>query len=191
MALLRISRKRCAAWICALTLLLSIGWQSRAQTPAPRSEYEVKAVFLFNFTQFVEWPDSAFPTAQAPLVIGVLGDDPFGSDLDKAVSGEKIKDHPLVVRRFKRIEDAEPCHILFIGASETEHLSGILGRLKGREILTVGDSDQFTREGGIVRFVTENNRIRLRINIEAAKAAHLTISSKLLSLATIVTPDNK
>ncbi|HTX52282.1 MAG TPA: YfiR family protein [Candidatus Baltobacteraceae bacterium] len=176
------------AWLCGLVLL---GFTSPAvaAVPAPSAEYQLKAVFLFNFAQFVEWPAQAYRDAKAPLVIGVLGEDPFGPYLDQLVRGEKVGDRPLVVRRFQRADDIKECHILFISRSEAASLGQIIGRLQGRSLLTVSDLDTFTRQGGIVRFVTENGKIRLRINVEAAKGCDLTISSKILRPATIVTAD--
>lgn len=89
---------------------------------AALQEYEVKAVFLFNFTQFVDWPPAAFPDAQAPLTIGVLGDDPFGDFLDETVRGEKSNSRPIVIRRYRRVEEVGPCHVLFISRSESHRL---------------------------------------------------------------------
>ncbi len=164
-------------------------WLATPAWPAaePTPEYQLKAVFLFNFAQFVEWPDRAFPAPDAPLVIGVLGEDPFGSYLDNLVTGEKVGAHPLVVRRYRRGEDPVACHILFVSASEAELLAATMPRLKVRSILTVSDLEKFNREGGMVRFVTEGGKIRLRINVEAAKACELKISSKILRPATVVT----
>ena len=110
---------------------------------APSPEYQIKAIFLFQFAQFVEWPARAFHGAHDPLVIGVCGEDPFGSFLDEAVRGEKIGERPLVVRRYRRGEDIADCHILFISRSESGQLDQILARLKGRSVLTVGDMEQF------------------------------------------------
>jgi hypothetical protein len=99
-------QKRTRTWRTALAWLVAaaVGPGVLAQT-APAREYQVKAVFLFNFAQFVHWPPQAFPEAQAPLVIGVLGDDPFGSSLDDAVRGELVNNHPLVIQRYRRVED--------------------------------------------------------------------------------------
>lgn len=171
-------------------VILTLGAQGtpaygQSQTPP---EYQLKAVFLFNFAQFVEWPPSAFPSPDAPLVIGVLGDDPFGQFLDQTVAGEKVDNRVLIVRRFRQVDEITNCHILFISRSELGRLSQILGQLNGRSILTVGDFETFARTGGMVRFVTESNRIRLRINLEAAEAANLKLSSKLLRPAVIVSP---
>jgi hypothetical protein len=166
-------------------LLLSQGNISLAQA-GPTPEYQLKAVFLFNFAQFVEWPPSAFVAQDSPLVIGVLGEDPFGSYLDETVRGETVNNHPLVVQRFRQVEQISTCHILFVGQAEQAHLKAILGSLEGRSVLTVSDAEHFASRGGMIRFVTDQHRIRLRINLEAARAAGLTISSKLLRPAQIV-----
>ena len=150
------------------------------------TEYRVKAGFLFNFPQFVEWPARAFRDASAPIVIGILGDDPFGRYLDELVAGEKIGERPLVVQRFRRVEDIADCHILFISHSEAGSFEKIFARLRERSVLTVGEDDGFARIGGMVRFTIENNKVRLRINRATAEAGGLTISSKLLRLATLV-----
>jgi hypothetical protein len=167
-------------------LLFLLGLKSAAPA-APAPEYQLKAVFLFNFAQFVEWPQEAFPDAQTPLTIGVLGEDPFGAYLDATVRGETVNGRPLVVQHFLRVDEIKTCHILFISRSEGNRLEQILTVLKGRSILTVSDLSHFAARGGIVRFYTDRNKIRLRINVAAAKAASLTISSKLLRPAEIVT----
>ena len=157
--------------------------------PAQTSKgYEVKAAFLYNFAQFVEWPTNAYPDAQSPIAIGILGDDPFGASLEEIVRGEKVNNRPLVIARYKRVEDIKACQILFISQSENRRLEEIFAALKNLGTLTVGDTDGFAKRGGMIRFVLENNKIRFRINVEAARAANLTISSKLLRLAEIVTP---
>jgi YfiR/HmsC-like len=154
----------------------------------PPSEYQVKAVFLFNFTQFVDWPPQAFPGPDAPFVIGVLGQDPFGPQLDEVVRGETVNRRPLVIERYRSVAEIRDCNILFIGSTESGHLDEILAALKGRSILTVGDADPGGQRGVMIRLVNENNRVRLRIDVAAAKAGNLTISSKLLRPAEIVGP---
>ncbi len=153
----------------------------------PAREYQLKAVFLFNFAQFVEWPTTAFPDDESPLIVGVLGEDPFGATLDETVQGELVGHRNLIVRRYRRVEEITDCHILFIGKSESPRLESIVSALRGRDILTVSDADQAAQRGVMIRFVTENKKIRLRINLEVAKLAGLTISSKLLRPAEIVT----
>jgi hypothetical protein len=149
------------------------------------AEYQIKAVFLFNFARFVDWPAKAFPDPDAPLVIGVLGEDPFGPYLDETVRGERVNGHPLVVQRYRRVNEIKTCHVLFISRSEGDRLDQILGSLRGRSILTVGETDDFAAQGGMIRLSTEKNKVRMHIKLEAVKAANLVISSKLLRVAEI------
>lgn len=177
-------------WRFCLAALLGCGIAAsvRAQTPG---EYQIKAVFLFNFAQFVEWPPSAFETPDQPISLCILGTDPFGSFLDETVSNEKVGMRSLAVHRYGRIEDIDSCHLLFVSRSERERFADIFAELEGRSVLTVSDTDGFAGKGGMIRFITRNNRINLRINLEATRAAGLTISSKLLRPAEIVTTGEK
>jgi hypothetical protein len=173
--------------VLMMTLLVLLALTPAARSaPTVASEYQLKAVFLFNFTQFVEWPPEAFAEPGAPLVIGILGEDPFGAYLDETVRGEMVNGRPLIVQRYRRVDDIKSCHVLFVSRSEAEHLTQVLSSLKGRSILTVSDLDGFTRDGGVIRFATVANKIRLRISLDAAQSAKLTISSKLLRPAEIV-----
>ena len=150
-------------------------------------ENELKAVLLYNLTQFVEWPGAAFATNNSPLVIGILGEDTLGRLLDDAVRNEKYNNRPIVVRRCRTVGEAMFCQILFVSPSENTRLPEILPQLKGHAILTVAESDGFIRAGGMVRFVkSPQNKIRLQINAEAAKAAELSVSGKLLRVADVV-----
>ena len=153
-----------------------------AQT-ATSKENQVKALFLYSFSQFVEWPAEAFPDPQMPLVIAILGDDPFGAYLDEIVRGEKVHNRPLLVQRVYRVADIRTCHILFVSQSESNRLEQILGNLKDRPILTVGEVGSFTQRGGMIRFFTDRNKVRFEVNQESARAASLTISSKLIRTA--------
>ncbi len=173
-------------WLPAATWLWVVSLACAAQPTAP-SEYQVKAVFLFNFAQFVEWPASAFASPEDPLVIGVLGRDPFGALLDEIVQGERIGTRSLSVVRYSRAADVGKCHILFISRSEDSRLREIVRELNNRPILTVGDMDDFARRGGMILLASEKNRIRLRVNLDAARATGLTLSSKLLRPAEIIT----
>lgn len=184
MAVLISRRSLLRAIMLGLALLAAARPARAAATP----ENQVKAVFLFNFAQFVEWPPMAFASDAAPLVIGVLGDNPFDSALEEAVRGENVNHRSLEVRHYRRVADVDTCHILFVARSEASRLDEIFAALKGRSILTVGDTDGFAQHGGMIRFVTDNSRVRLRINLTAAKAAGLVISSKLLRPAEIVSP---
>lgn len=149
-------------------------------------EYNIKAVFLYNFTRFIDWPPNSFRSADAPFVIGILGDDPFHSAIDEAVAGEKAKGHSIIVQRYQNVQDIKNCHILFISNNEAGRLREILQALSNKNILTVSDIPEFATTGGIIRFMTKENKIKLQINLPASKDADLNISSKLLQLAEIV-----
>jgi hypothetical protein len=177
-------------WLVRLALLCAAGPSLAAQTGGP-TEYQVKAVFLFNFAQFVEWPADAFSSPTAPLVIGVLGDDPYGDFLDQTVRREHLGGRSFQVRRYQSVDEIKTCHILFISRPDADRPEEILAGLKRRPLLTVSDADGFAQRGGMIRFVTERSRIRLQLNLEAAEAAHLAISSKLLRVAEIVTPPGR
>jgi hypothetical protein len=150
------------------------------------SEYQLKAAFLYNFAQFVEWPPDALGDSRRPIIIGVLGDDPFGSALDEITRGKSVSGRRIVVKRFRHVKDIDACHILFISDSEEDREQKDMQSLAGSSILTVGETDDFIRHGGIIRFTMENSKIGLEINIDHARSARLKISSKLLKLARIV-----
>ena len=154
-----------------------------ARSAAPAGEYQVKAAYLFNFGQFVEWPAAAYSSPTAPFVIGIVGEDPFGNVIDDIVRGESLAGRPLVVKRFKSAEDVAGCNILFIGRSEAPRIERTLQALRGRHVLTVTDFTGAGSDAAIIALKTENNRIRMRINVEEARANDLVISSKLLRLA--------
>jgi hypothetical protein len=166
-----------------LLLALLSGAFGAATSPA---EYQVKAVFLFNFTQFVSWPADSLPDPQEPFVIGILGHDPFGQALDDAVRGEQVGGRRLVVERYRTRADLKPCQILYIDRSAGADADAVLRDLEHTGTLTVTDLDVTTSPDVIIRFYTENQRIRLRINVDSARTAGLTISSKLLRPSQVV-----
>ena len=169
--------------------LFTTAHDSPGAQPTAR-ETDVKATFLFNFSQFVKWPDTAFSDGQAPFVIGILGTNPFGEFLETLVKNERAHGRPIVVKHFARVEESYGSHILFMSRSERDKLDSHLEKLKGRPILTVSETGErrFLRQGGIVGLVTESNRVRLRINLQAARTAQLAIDTKLLRLAEIFPP---
>lgn len=181
----RLLRARRAAWPAALALLLAATLPARAQ-PGVSRVYEIKAAFLFHFAQFVRWPPSAFAAPDAPLRIGILGDDPFDSAIDEIVRGETIRGHPLAVRRSRSASDLRDCQIVFVSRSERDRLAGVFGALGSRPILTVGDTPGFADRGGIVNFYESDGRIRFEVNPDRAVRVGLKISSEMLSVCTIV-----
>ncbi len=170
--------------LCAAWALVPLG-AADAQTAVP-TEYQVKAVFIYNFSRFVDWPSGVFTAPNEPFVIGVLGSDPFGSRLDEAVRGEQVDQHPLIVRRFSDVTQIGDCRILFIDRSEDAHLGQILTTLDHHSVLTVSDLDDASARGVMIQLATQDSHVRLRINVDSARAAGLTISSNLLRLAQIV-----
>jgi len=152
------------------------------------SEYQVKGAFLTKFAMFVEWPDKAFQDKQTPLVIGIMGDDPFGPQYEAALLKENAGGRSFTLKRLKSAAEAADCHILFISASESGRLPEILEAVRGKPTLTVGDQEEFGQRGGMVNFFKENGKLRFEVNSTAVQAAGLKMSSKLLQVARPVAP---
>jgi len=150
------------------------------------TEYQVKALFLMNFTKYVDWPATAFAETNSPISIGVYGENKFGDDLPKAVVSRSVNGRSIMIRQIGSTNDLAKCHILFISSSEQKNLGKILAQTRGLPVLTVGESEQFTEQGGDINFVKKDGKIRLEINLQAAQEAKLQISSKLLSVADVV-----
>jgi|SRR5450432_1306688 hypothetical protein len=144
-------------------------------------EYKVKAAFLLNFTKFIEWPAAAFGESDSPIVICVLGDDPFGSTLDQTVAGEVVNGRGVAVQRIKEAPSPKSCQVLFVSRPEKDVLKILPGG--GSGILTIGEGESFVHDGGMIAFVVENRRVRFSINQTAAENAGLKLSSRLLSVA--------
>jgi hypothetical protein len=163
-----------------LGALLAATWGQTAE------EYQVKAAFLYNFAKFVEWPTQAFKGSNDPITVCVLGQNPFGNALELAISGKSVAGRPFVVREIASANQAAGCHILFVSSSERKRFRSILGDLKIGGMLTVGEAQGFTADGGVINFKLEGGRIRFEINLDAAQQEQLRVSSKLLSLADVV-----
>jgi len=169
--------------------VLYIGWMVLAlpqevlsQDSSP-DEYQIKLAFLYNFTKFVEWPDQAFPSQQAPLVICVVGSDPFGKALEDELRTRKTAGHPIAVTRRASGGNFSKCHIAFIRAEERKHLATILSGLKGHDILAVGEMPGFLELGGHVNFIFLGNSLHFNVNLAATRQTHLNFSAQLLALA--------
>ena len=180
-----ISKGSCLIAMVAVCIMVSIAPNAHAKPPSA-GEYQLKAVFLYNFAKFTEWPAESFADARSPIIIGILGKDPFGATIDQAIKGKTVKGRKLAIKRFEKIEDVKACHILFISSSEEKRLAKIMETLKDSSVLTIGEVKQFAQRGGIINFIIKENKIRFEINVDAAKQAKLKISSKLLELAKIV-----
>jgi hypothetical protein len=164
-------------------VLVAFALPAPAKAQGPSIEYAVKAAYLSKFAPFVEWPPAAFASASSPFEICILGQDPFGSSLDQAISGQRVGGRPVTVRRLARADAVTGCHILYLGSSRDQTAAGALRAVRGSPVLTVSDAG---RDGAIIRFVVKDNRVRFDIDTTAATANNVTISSKLLSLAASV-----
>lgn len=171
--------------ILALAAGILSSTSAAAQTSEP-NEYAVKAAFLFNFTKFVEWPDGSFNDSKAPIVLGIIGDDPFGESLTIIVAGQKVEGRSIVVQKHRYGDDLRHCHILFVSASERSHVAQILASVQLAGVMTVSDIDGFAEAGGLMQFVLEENRVRFVVNLDAAKQSKLRVSAKLLALARVI-----
>jgi hypothetical protein len=177
-------RWRALKLMLLLTILLNIA------TAQSASEYQVKAAFLFNFAKFVEWPAEAFTSANAPLQICVLGQDPFGNEFE-AIENKRVSGRRLEVVHPSGVPKAKDCQIIFVASSEKQHMREILHSLRSASVLTVGDTLGFASKGGMINFVLEENRVRFEINVKASERAHLKLSARLLTVAKVIVTDEE
>ena len=169
-----------AATTCVALLALPL-----AQAAGPPNEYALKSVFLYNFCHFIEWPEAAFSSPTDPLIIGVVGEDPFGKLLTEAVEGEAYHNRPIKIEHYRSVKDIRHCQLLFVPRSENSHLEQILAAVGGSSVVTVGETDDFLDRGGMITLPVDRNRVRLRIAPSTLRAANLTVSSKLLRVADV------
>lgn len=152
------------------------------------SEYEVKAGFLYQFTQFVDWPVNPSFEDSAPFELCIVGANPFGEVL-RSIEVQKVGSHPVAVRPQTNWKDAGTCEMVFISASEQRSMKKILRELSGKPVLTVSETSDFIEQGGMINFTSEGRKIRFEINQQSAERNGLKISSKLLKLAVrVITP---
>jgi hypothetical protein len=157
-----------------------------SQQPPKPTEFQVKAVYLYNFARFVKWPAGIPADKGDSFAVCVLGHDPFGSALDSTLSGEVLDGKPVVIRRLVRSQEAADCRILFVSSTEERHLKEILATTYQAGVLTVSDIPGFSQRGGIIQFVADGGRVRFEINLASAESAHLVLSSELLKVAATV-----
>jgi hypothetical protein len=171
-------------------LLLCAGIAMPAAGGGESSEYQVKAAFLLAFVRFVEWPPEAFKTATEPLVVGILGKDPFDGALEEAVSNKNVNGRAVVIRRISDASSAHSCHMIFLTAAESRRMSEVTS-IVTPGLLIVGESEGFAERGGMINFIVQDNHVHFQINPSAATRAGLKISSKLLQLADVVSDKPK
>jgi len=183
--------KKLAALLCFRSLALlalasSLVWPTelRAQN-ALQHEYEIKAAYLYNFINYIDWPAETLPAAGGTITIGIIGENPFGSAFEN-LNGKQIKGRTLAVKTISSAKDLDACQMVFVCASEKNRLPEVLSQLKDSRILTVSEIEGFAEQGGIINFISERNKVRFEINLDAARHLGLTISSELLKLAKLV-----
>lgn len=177
-----------AALLCALAGLAAhpAGYgASPSVSDGAELEYRIKAAYLYNFARFVQWPASG-AGRRGPVVIGVLGKDPFGPLLDSTIRGKTVSGRPIDIRRLDGLNQARNCHLLFVSAAERRNLDSIFAELEGAGVLTVSEIDSFVDKGGMINFVIEDERVVIDINLDAARRSGLDISSQLLKVARTV-----
>ncbi|HLJ50967.1 MAG TPA: YfiR family protein [Bryobacteraceae bacterium] len=174
------------AAVLSLTLSFFAAALPADRAPRTAGEYELKAAFLYNFANFVTWPSDAFARPDAPFVIGVVGADPFGPTLEQVLNGQRWNGRPIVIERFSRPQDIRAVHLLYISESEKRRWPEVQAATGPASVLTVSDMRDFCALGGMIEFIPEHNRLGFNMNIAAASRARLTVSSKLLKLATAV-----
>lgn len=172
--------KRRLTFFTALLLLLFVG---NAQSQTSAHEYQIKALFIFNFLKYVDWPQECFANDESPISIGVLGKNPFNGYLQAAISGKSIGNRPVILRPIEDTKDLASFHLIFIGASESYQLDQVLKQTASLPILTVGEHPLFLDRGGIINFLLVGDRIQLEINLQTSRSNGLQISSRLLSVA--------
>ena len=153
---------------------------------APATGDQIKASWIVSFARFIDWPAGCFAQADSPIVLGVLGKDPFGDELEATLQGVTVKGRPLVIRRLAAGQEFKSCHLLFLSASEKRREREWLEPLKGLPVLTVGETDDFLAHGGVINFRLKDGAVRFDINLDAAQPAGLKISAQLLRVAVSV-----
>ena len=156
----------------------------RAETPLQR-ECEIKAAYLYNFINYIDWPENAFPGPGGTITIGIVGQSEFGAALD-ALNGKQTRGRTVALKQITDTKDLAQCQIVFINASEKARLPELLAKLKDARVLSVSEIDGFAEQGGIINFISEQNKVRFEINPDAARRLGLNISSQLLKLAKLV-----
>ena len=150
------------------------------------AEYRVKSLFLLNFAKYVDWPSNAFAGTNAPIAIGLIGDDKFAAELSKTVAGKTASGRRIVIQPIEKDDDFPKCHILFVAGSDKKRLGEILDEIKTLPVLTVGETEEFMQRGGVINFAKREGKVRLEINLNASRQAKLVISARLLSVADVV-----
>ena len=166
--------------ICAL----AAGWAGACRAgPEVGSEYQTKAAQIYSFTKFIDWPAKKFPSSESPFIIGVYGSDDISDFLRESFQSRRIKDRPVEIRHLSNKVELVACHLVFVSRTERDRLGGVLYEMRHENILSVGESDNFLKSGGVISFINVEGATRFQINLSAASRESLKVSSKLLPIA--------
>ena len=177
------TRRKCGL-LAALLLALAAGWPGSARaSPEVGSEYQTKAAQIYSFTKFIDWPPKKFPSAESPFVIGVYGADDITDFLRESFQTRRIKDRPVEIRHLTNKAELPGCHIVFVSRSERDRLGPVLYEMRHENILSVGESENFLKSGGVINFLNVDGATRFQINFSAASRESLKVSSKLLPVS--------
>ena len=175
-----------AAWLMVGLIAPQTYGQGDSHARGSSLEYAVKATYLYKFAPFVDWPPGAFASPSSAVNLCVIGDDPFGDILDRAVRGQEVGDRPIAVRRLRTVDQNSGCHIMYVTGSDRQSVTEALDAVRGTPVLTITNSASRAGAQGVIHFVIVGNRVRFEIDDQAAARNGITISSKLLSLAVSV-----
>jgi hypothetical protein len=171
--------------VLLMMVTLLFGLFSVRAGEAAASEAQVKAAFLLHFPKYVDWPANAFPETNSPVVVGVLGDEDVADEFSAMSAGKVIDGHPIRLIRAPTIAQCSHCHIVFIGMRERRGWAGLLSKAAGLKVLTVGESNGFLGEGGMINLARYERRISLEVNLDSIRRSDLKLSSRLLAIATV------
>jgi hypothetical protein len=173
-------------WALKLTVVIAVVTASLpCRADAPTREYLVKAAFIYNFTQFIEWPDAAFASKDAPFIVATLGADPFDGALEQAMAGKVVANRSVTVEHYSSVDGLGACHLLFVPASQDGALNALFAKLGTSPVLTIGESDAFSPAGGGIRFFLEDKKMRFEIDPDPINSSGIKVSAKLMKLARI------
>ncbi len=174
--------------IIAAFFLILCGTLLNAESDISR-EYVIKTATLYNILKFIEWPTDTFENENSPLQLAIIGDDPLGKALG-SIEGKSVKGHPLAVTYHEDASSVGLSHAVFVTQNQRDNVAQILQQLEGKPVLTVADLRSFAKQGGMINFFIENNKIRFEINANQVYASELKVSSNLMKLGRIVSTQN-
>lgn len=185
------SRRACLCFVTVVVLLRAISPSDAGGEETEEPLYQAKAKYLYVMSKYVTWPASAFETKGAPIIVGVLGKDPFRRDLEKVLNRRKSQERPFVIRRADKVEKLLNCHVIFIAESESRRRDEILLALQGKPVLTVCEMDHFFYAGTVIHLFVDKKtrRIQFKVNLTAARTANLKINDRMREEAAEVWED--